>query len=174
MPLKFWIRRIGDVLHPVGPCDKAAMAEMLEGLTIEAKVAIPRSHDHHRFFFAAIAEAYANWPEGHEFNPQSSEHLRAWLLCKAGYRDTTTHHLEDVKLADTMCEVINKSLDHCESYGFAVFSNSTVYVLKPKSIAWAKLDQKQFNEISNEVSLVLLNETKLSLDDYKKEAGQAA
>ena len=57
-------------------------------------VADSRSTPDHRRFFARIHAAFHHWPEAHEFQPDDAEHLRAWLLCKAGYRDVTTIPVE--------------------------------------------------------------------------------
>ena len=174
MPHKFWIRRIGDVLHPVSKDDKEKCQELGEGVTIEVAAKMPRSSDHHRFFFAAIAEACSNWPETHSFQPDSPEHLRAWLLCKAGYRTTTKHEVMQGFDPRVMADIIEASINQTGGFGFVVHYQNYIAVLTPKSIAWAKLDQKEFTQISNDVSAVLAKEINLSLDDLKREAGRAA
>lgn len=54
----------------------------------------PRSIDQHNRFFALVAALYDNWPERHPFQPDNAEHLRAWLLVKAGHRVIATLDLE--------------------------------------------------------------------------------
>jgi hypothetical protein len=55
-------------------------------LAIGAKGPKVRSPADHRRFFGVIKAAFLHWPEKHEFQPEDPEHLRAWLLCRAGYK----------------------------------------------------------------------------------------
>lgn len=174
MPLEFWVRRIGEALHPITDDDKAKCMEMTEGQTIDISVTMPRSQSHHKFFFAAIADACANWPETHRFQPDSPEHLRAWLLCQANHRNTTKHIIEDGCDPKILADLIEASIKQSGGYGFVAHTSEFIAVLTAKSIAWAKLDQKQFNQISNDVSAILAKEIQLTLDDFKQQAGQAA
>lgn len=169
MPKQVWLKRIGAALVPATYDDQQFLAELKENIAIQFDCKMPRSNKHHNLFFAAIAQAQMNWPESHEFQPTSIDHLRAWLLCKAGYRHTETHQLESAISADLMASVIEKSLEQAGAKGFAVYKGSTVYVLTPKSISWSKLDQKEFNKISQGVDDVLKSEINMSLDDFKQE-----
>ena len=47
---------------------------------------IPRSVPQHRRFFGVISAAYHQWPHDHSFQPDNSEHLRAYLLVAAGWK----------------------------------------------------------------------------------------
>jgi hypothetical protein len=49
-----------------------------------------RSINQHNRFFALVAALYQQWPERHPFQPDSEEHLRAWLLIKADHRIIAT------------------------------------------------------------------------------------
>ncbi len=174
MPLEFWIVRHGNEIKPSTPVDVEHIQELPEGQALKVSTNAHRSLRHHRLFMAAIAQAWVNWPESHEFKPQSFDHLRAWLLCKARYCNITTHELDSPHIAEVMVDVINQSLTQSSGYGFAVYSNNLVYVLTPKSIKWSKLPQKEFNKISQKVSDVLKAEIEMSLDDFKAEVGKAA
>jgi hypothetical protein len=52
-----------------------------------------RSIEQHNRFFAIVSALYHQWPERHPFQPDSEEHLRAWLLIKAGHRIIATFDL---------------------------------------------------------------------------------
>lgn len=176
MPLKFWIRRIGDTLHPVSQDDKERCQGLQEGTTLEMEVKMPRSQDHHRFFFAAIAEACANWPESHEFQTKNPERLRAWLLCKAGapYREHLKYEAENPQQAEMMADFFDQILEHLAVKAITFVSGRLVYILYPKSISFSSMGQKEFNVISERVNQILLDQIGLGLNDLKKEAGKAA
>lgn len=43
-----------------------------------------RSLPQHRRLHGIIGTVFKNWPADHEFTPESEDHLRAWLVVKAG------------------------------------------------------------------------------------------
>jgi len=176
MPKNLWIRRIGETLHPVSADDKAKLIELKEGLTLEASIKMPRSNPHLKLFFAAIKEACENWPESHEFQTKHPERLRAWLLCKAGdeFREHLKYETTSEEMSLAMVGFLETILEHLEVKAVAVASANKVFVLSPKSIAFNNMDQKEFNEISQRVSSILLEATKRSLDDFKNEVKRAA
>lgn len=55
----------------------------------------PRSIDQHKRFFAVVKAAFDNWPHAHKFQPDNAEHLRAWLLVRAGHHTVKTFYLSD-------------------------------------------------------------------------------
>ena len=176
MPHKFWIRRIGDVLHPVSKDDKEKCQELTEGETIKVEAKLSRSGDHHRFFFAAIAEACANWPESHEFQTKNPERLRAWLLCKAGspYREHLKYEAETLQQAAMMADFFDHMLEHLGVKAITCVSEKLVYILYPKSISFSSMGQDEFNVISERVNQILLEQIGLGLNELKREAGRAA
>ena len=84
MPLDVWMKPVNGSLVPANHEDIEALRKIAGEMAVKCKINISRSKKHHRFFFAAIAEAHKNWPESHEFQTDHVERLRAWLLCKAG------------------------------------------------------------------------------------------
>lgn len=168
--IELWVKRLGDMLQPASSADLEKLRDLPDGVSIKIRAATDsRSSRHHRLFFAAIAKAFFNWPESHEFQPKDDEHLRAWLLCKARYCTIETHELQDASMAEIVSDIVGQSLNDTKPHGFAVYNNNLVYVLKPKSIAWEKLQQKEFNKISQDISDILKAEINMSLDDFKGE-----
>jgi hypothetical protein len=165
-----WLVWNGEVLRPSAPDDKTRLAKLRLNAPLKFSFSEKRSLQHLNMFFAAIRQAHDNWPESHSFQPDSPEHLRAWLLCKAGYRDTLVHEVKDgadpVWLADT----IETSMRILKGHSFVVHDHNRVIVITPKSIAFAKLKQSEFNEISQDVSDVLHAEIGISLNDLKEAA----
>lgn len=135
-----------------------------------------RSEPDHRRFFALIAAAYANWPERHEFQPSSSEHLRAWLICKAGHYDVTTIPIEDghpavAKLATLAAEAAIKAAG---THAFVRPHGSALAVFAAKSIAWDKLSQRDFSPIRQAVEDIIEAEVGVPVDRLLKEHERAA
>ena len=128
-----------------------------------------RSPRHHRFFFAVIAHAYENWPEAHDFQPDSAEHLRAWLLTHTKHKFRLGNGLnaekpDPLKMVDfvEMCLFeVRKS-----GYGFVVMeSNGEMTMHFPKSINYAELDQEEFAPIADDVFAVIEAEMKTTIKE---------
>jgi len=130
-----------------------------------------RSLPDHRRFFGLISRAFHNWPEKHEFQPETSEHLRSWLLCKAGYRQATPIHMPDLA-TDHMRTLFRLSIEAAiaaaDGFAFVVPYRDVVAVIKPKSIAWDKLGQAEFGAVRDAVSDVIERETGIAVDDLLK------
>ena len=131
-----------------------------------------RSLPDHRRFFALIERAFENWPEGHEFQPESREHLRAWLTCKAGYRESTPIHMPDMatdRMRDLFRLSIEAAISAAGGAAFVVPYRDVVAVVRPKSIAWDKIDQREFSKLRDAVSDVIETETGIKVDHLMRE-----
>lgn len=142
----------------------------------QAKPKKPRSIDDHRRFFGVINAACKNWPEAHEFQPDDREHLRAWLLCKAGFRDTVTIPCESddphiLKLATLATEAAIKA---AKNVAFVRPHGVALAVFTPKSIKFETLDQTQFGSIRQAVEEIIEAETGMKADDLLKSEDAAA
>lgn len=140
----------------------------------------PRSVEQLRRFFAMLRAMFSHWPEKVEFQPDSLEHLRKWVLCKAGHRDATdipVAFAEDqpglTKLAAIAIEAAIKAAG-----GFPFVrahpDGGLVRVFKAKSIAFDKLGQAEFNRLNDEVELAYASETGLDPEQVLKESERAA
>lgn len=132
-----------------------------------------RSTADHRRFFAVIRAAFQNWPENHEFQPDDAEHLRAWLLCRAGYRDVTTIPVPSdmppsvVRLITLATEA---SIKAAKSKGAAVHAfvrpgEHAVAVFSAKSIDFNTLDQREFGRVRDAVEAVIAAELHVTAAD---------
>lgn len=140
----------------------------------------PRSVDQLRRFFGVLRAMYRHWPESAEFQPENEEHLRAWVLIKAGHKEFTdvpVAFAEDepglTKLTAVAIEAAVRA-----SGGFAFIrphpDGGMVRVYKPKSIAFAKTGQAEFNALNDAVEEVYRAETGLDPEQVLKEAEKAA
>lgn len=148
----------------------------------------PRSPADHRRFFASIAAAHLHWPENHSFQPESPSHLRAWLLCKAGYHKVDVVEIPDDLLDDLPQDVqhvvlnilgviVHKSIEVAKAddeFAFERAHNNTIAVFKPRSIAFDTLDQKGFGTLREAVEEVIEGELGVSVDQLLKETERAA
>lgn len=131
-----------------------------------------RSLPDHRRFFALVAKAFENWPEHHDFQPENSEHLRSWLTCKAGYRESTPIHMPDMatdRMRDLFRLSIEAAIAAAGGVAFVVPYRDVVAVVRPKSIAWDKIDQREFSKLRDAVSDVIEAETGIKVEDLMRE-----
>jgi len=131
----------------------------------------PRSVEQHRRFFGLIAAAFHHWPDGHEFQPSSSEHLRAWLLCKAGYRDVVTVPVESdhpaiIKLA---LLAVEGALRAARAHAFVRPHGSGLAVFTAKSISFHALPHGEFQSVNDAVQEIIEGETGMRVDDLLRE-----
>ena len=148
----------------------------------------PRSPNDHRRFFAAIGAAFHHWPERHSFRPESAEHLRAWLLCKAGYHkvdvveipdDLLDHLPEEIQhvVLNILGAIVHKSIEVAKAddeFTFERAHNNSIAVFKPRSIAFDTLDQKGFGALREAVEEVIEGELGITVDQILKETERAA
>lgn len=131
----------------------------------------PRSLLDHRRFFSVIAKAYLQWPEAHPFFPESTEHLRAWCLIEAGYVSEEITEYEGSTIVaqfpglprEQAIQVFEMGIrfgvksTNSDQSGFAFVKrrNGTITVIRPQSIAFDRLSQKEFGPLRNAVEEVI-------------------
>jgi hypothetical protein len=137
-----------------------------------------RSTKDHRRLFGLISAAFHQWPEANDFQPEDSEQLRSWLLCKAGFCEKTPIECPD---ADAMPGIAQLIALACESVmraangrGFIRVHGDRIVVFTPRSIAWDKLDQKAFNDIRDRVTGVIESELNIKAETLLKEFQEMA
>lgn len=136
-----------------------------------------RSPQDHRRFFKLIAATHHHWPEANAFQPDNPEHLRAFLLCKAGYREVTVipcPNYADAKTISMISAAAAAALKASRSYAFIRPHAGGLAVFSPKSIAWDKLDQSGFNKIRDACEAVIRDETGMEPDDILNQTEEAA
>ena len=127
-------------------------SESGNGLCAKCPMKLQRSSEDHRRFFALVNAAFTHWPEQHEFRPDNAEHLRAWLLCKAGHRKTTMIETDEPAATVVAIEAAFRAAD---TYAFVRPYGDGVAVYSPKSLRFDKTDQKAFNAVRDEVSSII-------------------
>lgn len=153
MPLECHAKWDGQALWPCSNLE--AVQALPRGPVLTLTVRQPRSPEHHGLFFAVLDEAHKQWPETHEVQG-SADYLRAWLTCKAGYRETSFFDLADVPadLHERVVEVVSLTVAAIltgGSHAWVTPHKSGIAVHRPKSINWTTLDQPGFKEVCDRV-----------------------
>ena len=123
----------------------------------------PRSHIQHKRFFAVVAAAFDHWPEAHPFQPDTADHLRAWLLVRAKHCTIQTFEMsEDASEVARLIPVITAAMmgRHC----WAKASGTTLHVCVPQSINYQTVGHQEFQKINDAVDEILRAEIGLDPD----------
>ncbi len=127
-----------------------------------------------RRFFGVVREAFIHWPVHAEFTPDDPEHLRAWLLTKAGYRTQTEIPHKGLE-PEAVSAIATAVIRAAGKQSFPAVYNGRIYILTPKSIAKNKSKHKElvgvFESVEHLVCKVLGIE---SCDQLLKESESAA
>jgi len=133
----------------------------------------PRSVDQHRRFFAIMKAAYNHWPESHRFKPVNSEHLRAWLLVRAGHSFITTFDFGDD--GDAVAKAVPIVVARMKlGHVWCDVRNGAMHVAAPRSIAFDKLGHHEFCKLNDDVDEVIRVETGLDPEALMRETEAAA
>lgn len=117
-----------------------------------------RSLQLHRYYFVTITNAFRNWPENHDFKPDSIEHLRAWLQCEAGHRDIIEERLFGTKVDQVQMLRFSTAVQAIRMKNrtdFVFFSGRerplSIIAAVPRSIAFHEISDDHFRPISEAV-----------------------
>ena len=137
---------------------------MSQVLCTQCRKRVSRSPEQHRRYFAFTKAAHQHWPESHEFQPDSADHLRKWLQIKAGYREVVEVDVQGMSpiLAATVSEAVMRA---AKSYAFCRVHAGKLKVFRSKSIAFAELGSSPFTKLCEAVEAAVEAETGLKPDD---------
>jgi hypothetical protein len=123
-----------------------------------------RSAKQLRLYFAMVSAYFHHWPEYVPFQPNSSEHLRAWLQTKAGYCSVTTYN-EGAGFTSVESE---------GAYLFIARKGDAINAYSPRSIAFPKLSHRDACKLFDAVAEILEAETGLKHKEVLRESENAA
>lgn len=134
----------------------------------------PRSAEQLRRFFALMRVTFDNWPEGHERQFTTVDELRAFLTIKAGYREVGARvPLSGIRREQALF-LAEAAIKGSGSNAIPVFHGGELIVFKPKSIAFANMEHREFCNLNDAVETVIEQETGLKVLDLMKNAEAAA
>ena len=135
-PLRF--RWSGEAMTPLQPGAAARQYEKGEVYALEVREA--RSANSHRHYFSAINEGWSQLPEHMAERFPTPDHLRRWLLIRAGFRDERTIVLASKAEAVRVASFI-RPLD---TYAVIVPREATVVVMTAKSQSYKAMGAREF------------------------------
>lgn len=135
------------------------------GSVLEKKRSLPQ----HRRLFALMRAAYDQWPERHEFRPESAEHLRAWLLCKAGWHTAKYVDAEEGADPKVIAAAIEAAFAVASSIAFVRVHGDRVAVHAPRSQSFTEADQRTFAPIAQAVEEIVEEACGVPADALLKE-----
>lgn len=134
----------------------------------------PRSLEQHRRLFALIKAAYHHWPHGHEFKPESEEHLRKWLIKEAGRHTITTIDIVGETTGAEALVIISAAIRASGGYPFVTLAGRTARVFTPDSIAFDKLPHKEACRLFDDMAQIIEAEIGVPAERLLKEMAGAA
>lgn len=129
-----------------------------------------RSGKHHRYFFAALNEAFQNLPADRAAQFPSMEHLRRYALIKAGYCDS--HVL--VCDSEAEAEKVAKFMEPLDEYGIVLAKGDTVVRYTAKSQNYRSMNKEDFRRSAEAVLDVVSSMIGLSREQLEENAGRSA
>jgi hypothetical protein len=129
-----------------------------------------RSNPDHARTFALVTAAYRNWPEQHQFQPQNAEHLRAWLICKAGpdWRNAQCTFLPDGSRDELFAIIRDVLKDNLKK--FPILYRDGIAVISPKSMSFTAMSQAEFGRLRDAITDVIEAEIGCTVADLMQEA----
>lgn len=100
-----------------------------------------RSDEHHRWWFAVIRKAWATLPDRYGDRWPTAEHLRKWLLIRAG-------HCETLDVATDNVMEVAAGFRWQDPYAVLIVKDSTVQISRAKSQKYKRQDQEEFQEVT--------------------------
>jgi len=137
-----------------------------------APMSKPRSLPQHNRFFALVAAAFHQWPErgagDNRFRPDSEDHLRAWLLCKAGHRHIATFHTDaDADSVAALIPIVFLMMANKHAWSWR--DGDDIKVCVAKSQSFAAMTHQEFCALSDAVEEVIRVETGLDPEALLRE-----
>lgn len=172
-PIQFVWRTVANerVLVPATPYQlKLAAARFEDGKRYVLIEHQDRSVNSHSHYFAALAEAWQQIPEGMADDFPTVEHLRKHALIKVGFYDQRSIVCADATEAKRFAAFM-RPLDD-----FAIVSvcGPAVVVRTAKSQAYCAQNRKEFNEAKQKVLAWVCDLIGVDLDALEKNVGRAA
>lgn len=170
-PLDFVWDNDAQVLRPYSPYwARRAAAVFGPGEVLRIVNQQERSINSHRFYFAAVREAWKNLPPLMADRFPSEKHLRKYALIKAGYHLSRSLPCGSPSAArKTMAFV--RPLDE---FAIVTVEGSTVWVFTAQSQSYGAMDKKTFRESAEKVLDVIAAEIGVAKQELTENAERAA
>lgn len=160
----------GESFRPLPRFAKRCDGYFVVGETYSLVEHQERSHATHAHYFAMVNEAWRNLPEDQAERFPTAEHLRAWALIQAGFRDEETFVASSKAEASRIAAFI-KPMD---LYSVVIVKGNVVTRLKARSQSYRAMDRKMFADSKEKVLAILADLIGVNRETLSRNAGQAA
>ena len=161
----------GDAMAPANHSwARRADKQFVVGQTYQMVEHHDRSMRSHNQYFAAVAEAWKNLPESEADRFPTAEHLRAWALIKAGYRDERSIVCSSKAEAQRVAAFIRPVND----LAVVVVRGNVVIHMEAKSQSFRAMGKAEFQASKDAVLNILDGVVKVEPGALRREAGSAA
>lgn len=117
-----------------------------------------RSLPQHRRFHGLVRACYHHWPESHTFQPDNEEHLRAYLLVKAGHRSIKEFYLADTAANEDVARLIPVvAAMMLHRYCWAWVDGEAIKVCAPLTTAFRDMKHEEACKVYDAVDQYLLS-----------------
>jgi hypothetical protein len=131
-----------------------------------------RSLPQHKRLFGLVKAAHMHWPDAHDFQPQSEEHLRKYLTAKAGHYTVQTIEFGHMPHG-TIKSIAEATIAAAGAYAFVRAVSGKLIIYTPKSIAFDKLDHKAACKLFDEIGQVIEVELGIPADELLRQTEAA-
>jgi hypothetical protein len=120
---------------------------------------------------ALCEAAYQHWPRGHAFKPESKEHLRAWLLCKAGHVKVVDR---DGEMDEKLAREISLMMAAVGRFVWVKSLGDKYLLITPETTRFSDLPHKEACRVFSEVDEILCDIFQLTSTDQLLRAMEKA
>lgn len=137
-----------------------------------------RSYPQLKRFFALVKAAFEHWPEGNPFQPECAEHLRAYLIVRAGFKTARTIRLHgpmSLPQRDHLELILETAMRAGGSWAIIDVMSSYILVQKPASVSYEETPHTVACKIFSAVDeLIPIEMPGMTADRLLREAEKAA
>ena len=158
----------GSAMVPIRP--RAADRAYVIGQEYILEIVEPRSGAQHRYYFAAVAEAWRNLPEALADEYADAETLRKKALIRTGYRDERSI----VCASKAEARRVAAFIEPMDRYAIVTVSEAVVRVYTARSQSVRAMGRAEFGESVEKVLAFCANIIGVSGGELDRNAEQAA
>jgi hypothetical protein len=162
-------RWTGEAFEPLGRSKRDADAEYAVGQVYKLQTVEERSEASHRFYFAAINEAWANMPEPHAWQYPNAESLRKQALIRTGYATQRQYVANSRKEAERVAAFVKHDI-----YELVQIDGNIVTVWTAESQSYRAMGKKRFRESVDAVLGYVAGLIGVEPETLSRESGKAA
>jgi hypothetical protein len=122
-------------------------------------------------FFAFLEYCVGRWPTECTFAPNDKDHLRAWAMVRTSHlAPSMAWKFANERERKVLQPFIDSMIAHelrDGRYVWAQTNDGGIELLRPKSINWKSVGQREFNKIFEDVINLIAEYTGINFDKWK-------